>query len=200
MKKLTCKACSRFWYIEDSSLEALQHCPFCGTKLRQKQIPQTPNTLDVAIYMAYRGLGPNPLASPEKLRGYIMDIAPSMKRDLRILSHSFSEEYFSIVRSAFARELPEAEVELRRLSLLMVEDIGLSETSANQIQSSYLNALRLIRGIGLEEALLAEVQSYQPPAAGTAAPVLPSAHSHYLNPSPAGYEDSAGLGWEPSAA
>ena len=162
MKKITCSKCAGIWYVEDESLDSVCICPYCSLSIRKKQPLSVADSLDKAIYMAIAGLGDNALASPTRIGGYISDIAPNLKKELRVLTHSFREEYFSIVRTAFTHDLKTSEKEISKLVRLLIDEDGLSESWAKQIGSSYLGAIKLAHGIGLEEVLLADVVDIVP--------------------------------------
>lgn len=161
MKKITCNKCAGIWYVETESLDSVCTCPYCALPIREKQTLSDADSLDKAIYLAIAGLGDNALVSPTRIGGYISDIAPSLKKELRVLTHSFREEYFSIVRSAFSHDLKTAEKEIGKLVRLLIDEDGLSESWAKQIGSSYLGAIKLVQGIGLEEILLADVVEFE---------------------------------------
>ncbi len=161
MKKITCSKCAGIWYVEDESLDSVCICPYCSLSIRKKQPLSVADSLDKAIYMAIAGLGDNALASPTRIGGYISDIAPNLKKGLRVLTHSFREEYFSIVRTAFTHDLKTSEKEISKLVRLLIDEDGLSESWAKQIGSSYLGAIKLAHGIGLEEVLLADVVDFE---------------------------------------
>lgn len=161
MKKLTCRQCDRIWFVEESDLKSIRTCPYCAATIREKVKLSYPDSLDKAIYMAITGLGDNALASPTRIGGYISDIAPHLKKELRVLTHSFREEYFAIVRAAFTHDLKTSEKEIGKLVRLLIDEDGLSESWAKQIGSSYLGAIKLVHGIGLEEVLLADVVEFE---------------------------------------
>lgn len=161
MKKLTCRQCDRIWFVEESDLQSIKTCPYCAAAIREKVKLSYPDSLDKAIYMAITGLGDNALASPTRIGGYISDIAPHLKKELRVLTHSFREEYFSIVRAAFDCDIKTAEIEISKLTRLLIDEDGLSESWAKQVGSSYLGAIKLVHGIGLGEVLLADVVDFE---------------------------------------
>ena len=161
MKKLTCRQCARIWFVEESDLQSIRTCPYCATTIREKVKLSHPDSLDKAIYMAISGLGENALSAPTRIGGYISDIAPNLKKELRVLTHSFREEYFSIVRASFTHDLKTAEKEIGKLVRLLIDEDGLSESWAKQIGSSYLGAIKLVHGVGLEEVLLADVVEFE---------------------------------------
>lgn len=161
MKQITCSKCTQVWFVDEPNLQFITTCPYCAASIREKVKFSQPDSLDKAIYLAIEGLGNNALESPTRIGGYISDIAPNLKKELRVLSHTFREEYFSIVRSAFEHDIKTAEKEISKLIRLLIDEDGLSETWAKQIGSSYLDAIKLVNGIGLEEVLLADVTEYK---------------------------------------
>ena len=161
MKQITCSKCTQVWFVDEPNLQFITTCPYCAASIREKVKFSQPDSLDKAIYLAIEGLGNNALESPTRIGGYISDIAPNLKKELRVLSHTFREEYFSIVRSAFEHDIKTAEKEISKLIRLLIDEDGLSETWAKQIGSSYLDAIKLVNGIGLEEVLLADVAEYK---------------------------------------
>lgn len=164
MKKILCKRCSQSWFLEDAQLDKLQVCPFCAKPVREKADISRADTLDKAIYLTITSMGERILSQPHRIGGYICDIAPGLQKDVKILSRSFSEEYFSLVRTAYGKELPEAERLMKTLSRRLMDDEGLSESWSARISESYLGAIRLSRGIGMEEHLMLRIEDFRVPA------------------------------------
>lgn len=57
-----------------------------------------------------------------------------------------------------------AETLITKLRTLFIEEDGLSESWADTICDSYLGAVKLSKGIGLENELLVAIENYEPPA------------------------------------
>ena len=161
MKKITCNSCSNIWYLEDNAVEKLRVCPFCEKPVREKAGITKADSLDKAIYLTIHTIGETALDNPSRIGGCLCDIAPQLGKELRILSRSFPEEYFSLVRKAWSAELAEAERLMKQLTRRLMEDEGLSESWSDQISRSYLSAIRYSRGIGMSEKLLLKVEEFR---------------------------------------
>lgn len=185
MKKITCRKCSKTWYVDDQNLSSLVVCPYCAVSILEKRTITTADSLDKAIYLAFQGLGESALSSPTRIASYIADIAPEMKKEVRILSHSFREEYFIFVRNAFGSDMNTAEKEINKLIQLLMDEEGLSESWASQLGDGYLGAIRLCHGIGLDDILLADVADCAPATTATApSRTARQADSKTKNPAP----------------
>ena len=137
MKIIKCNHCGKKWYVEDFDIPEMQVCLFCGAALCKRKEISDLDSLDKVIYKAVTSLGDNAFAHPAQLSGYMMDIAPGFRKELRILSRAFNDEYFVLVKDAFSKDIQESDVILSKLRTLLVEDDGLSETWADLIYKSF---------------------------------------------------------------
>ena len=162
MQKIVCNQCGGKWYIDNADITQMRCCLYCQNPVRQKKEITTLDTLDKVIFKAVSSLGMDVLSQPRQLAGYMMDIAPEFKKELRILTRALSDEYYTIVRDAFSKDIASAELLISKLRTLLIEDDGLSESWADILCNSYMGAIRYFHGIGLEETLLATVENYEP--------------------------------------
>ena len=162
MQRIICNQCGGKWYIDNTDSSQMKCCLYCQKPLRQKKEITTLDTLDKVIFKAVSSLGMDVLSQPRQLAGYMMDIAPEFKKELRILTRALSDEYYTIVRDAFSKDIAGAELLISKLRTLLIEDDGLSESWADILCNSYMGAIRYFHGIGLEETLLATVENYEP--------------------------------------
>ena len=162
MQRIICNQCGGKWYIDNTDSSQMKCCLYCQKPLRQKKEITTLDTLDKVIFKAVSSLGMDVLSQPRQLAGYMMDIAPEFKKELRILTRALSDEYYTIVRDAFSKDIASAELLISKLRTLLIEDDGLSESWADILCNSYMGAIRYFHGIGLEETLLATVENYEP--------------------------------------
>lgn len=162
MLKIECTHCGGRWYVDDADKMRMKCCLYCQNPLHQKKEITTLDALDKVIFKAVSSLGTDALSQPRQLAGYMMDIAPEFKKELRILTRALSDEYYTIVRDAFAKDITSAELLISKLRTLLIEDDGLSESWADILCNSYMGAIRYFHGIGLEETLLASVENYEP--------------------------------------
>ena len=158
MKKVTCGHCAKKWYLDEDLLDQVQTCPFCSRPVREKVEITSADSLDKAIYLTIRTIGQSALENPSRIGGCLYDMAPQLRREIRILSRSLPEEYFSFVRKAWTAELPEAERLLKMMEKRLMEEEGLTENWTGQIRQAYFGAIRYSRGIGLKETLLLKVE------------------------------------------
>lgn len=165
MHKIVCNNCNGKWYIDKTDIDNMQCCLYCQKPIRQKKELTTFDSLDKVIFNAITCLGDNALSNPRQLSGYLMDTAPEFKKELRILIRALSDDYYLIIKEAFSADLGTAETLMTKLRTLLIEDDGLSESWADIIRDSYLGAVKLSKGIGLEDELLVSIEDYEPPAA-----------------------------------
>ena len=84
MQKIVCNQCGGKWYVDNADITQMKCCLYCKKPLRQKKEITTLDTLDKVIFKAVSSLGMDALSQPHQLAGYMMDIAPEFKRELRI--------------------------------------------------------------------------------------------------------------------
>lgn len=165
MQKIVCNNCNGKWYIDKADIDNMQCCLYCQKPLRKKKELTNLDSLDKVIFNAITCLGDNALSNPRQLSGYLMDTAPEFKKELRILIRALSDDYYLIIKEAFSADLGTAETLMTKLRTLLIEDDGLSESWADIIRDSYLGAVKLSKGIGLEDELLVSIEDYELPAA-----------------------------------
>ena len=89
MKQLKCSKCSKIWYVDDADLNSVNTCPFCSSQIRCKGTIGNIDTLGKAIYQAISTGGLDLLTSSERISGYLMDLLPDQRKEIRIsLRHS----------------------------------------------------------------------------------------------------------------
>ncbi len=149
MKKLKCKVCLKEWYVENSEVESLNVCPFCEVSIREKIMITEFDSLDKAIYSAIINKGIEILQYPQQLSGYLMDIAPKLKKEIRILSKTLDKEYMIYLKEIFEKEKTDNEIIIKKLKHLFIENEGLSENWADMICEALLEAIMYAKGIGM---------------------------------------------------
>lgn len=154
MKQLKCVICTEKWYVEENDIDKLNSCPFCSSNIREKTIFTTFDSLDKAIYVAFIELGIRIFEKPKQLFSYLLDVAPSLKKDIRIFSKAFSEEYTEYIKVALEQENELAKITINKIKHLMMED-GMSEEWAEKICNQLLGAIVYIKE---EESSLTKVE------------------------------------------
>ncbi len=144
MKKLKCEVCSKEWYVEDSKMDEFNTCPFCEISIQEKIVISEFNSLDKAIYSAIMSRGIEILQHPQQLLGYLMDIEPKLKKEIRIFSKIFNEEYMIYVKDIFEKKGKDMEAAIEKLRYLLIENEGLSEKWVDMICGSLFGAVSYI--------------------------------------------------------
>ncbi len=157
LKKIKCKLCLQHWYMEDEEVDKIKACPVCLADLRKKGTISKADSLGKALYMAVSERGRDILANPSQISGYLFDIVPELRKEVRIFSKFFSGEYLAVYRDAFEMDIPDAEVSMNKLKHALVEEEGLSQTWADMLYENCLTAIKYTKGIGLQDIMLAEV-------------------------------------------
>lgn len=161
MKKLRCKLCNATWYIEEEMFDKQNVCPCCAKELREKVDIVEFDSLDKAIYGVITKAGINILQNPRQLLGYLLDIAPELKKEIRIFSKAYNEEYLMYVRDVFEKEISEAELVLYKLRHIFIEEEGLSENWADMLCAGIWGAVKYTKGIGISTITFAEIEEIE---------------------------------------
>ena len=157
MKQLKCLKCSKIWYVDDAELNSVSTCPFCSSQIRYKGTIGNIDTLGKAIYQAISAGGLDLLTSSEKISGYLLDLMPDQKKEIRIFTKTFDEDYLSMYRNAFNQAENDIEVTMNKLKSVFIEEEGLSETWANMLCENCQMAITYYQGQGIPDILSAEI-------------------------------------------
>lgn len=157
MKQFKCNACAKSWYVDDGEANNIIACPFCSTIIRQKGTIDGIDTLGKAIYKTISDCGIDILANKDKISGYLLDIVPSLKKEVRIFSKTFDDDYMAIYRTAFGQNTNKVILTMNRLRRLFIEEEGLSEVWADTICDNCQQAVLYYNGEGLPDIIFAEI-------------------------------------------
>lgn len=157
MNRLKCLKCSKLWYVDDVELDFVNICPFCSSKIRSKGTVGNIDTLGKAIYQAISIGGLDLLTSSEKISGYLMDLLPDKKKEIRIFTKTFDGDYLSMYRNIFERTENDIEVTMNKLRSVFIEEEGLSETWANMLCENCQMAIDYYQGKSMLDVLAAEI-------------------------------------------
>ena len=160
MKKVKCDSCAGTWIIEDTDLEKLKVCPYCEVSIQGEIEFSEYDTLDKAIYGAIAKMGKGILMNPRQLSGFMMDTAPGLKKEIRIFSKTVNEDYAGQIKSAFEEDVEAAEVTIKKLHHLFVEEEGLSDNWADMLCESLYGAILYTNGIGTTKIINVEISDY----------------------------------------
>ena len=160
MKRIKCDSCAGKWMIENADLEKLTVCPYCGVSIQGEVEFSEYDTLDKAIYAAISKLGKAVLLNPKQLSGFMMDMAPGLKKEIRIFSKTVNEDYVGHIKSAFEENVEAAEVTINKLHHLFVEEEGLSDNWADMLCAGLYGAILYTKGIGTTRIINAEISDY----------------------------------------
>lgn len=157
MKQLKCLKCSKIWYVDDADLNSVNTCPFCSSQIRCKGTIGNIDTLGKAIYQAISTGGLDLLTSSERISGYLMDLLPDQRKEIRIFTKTFDEDYLSMYRNAFKQTENDINVTMNKLRSVFVEEEGLSDTWANMLCENCQMAIAYYQGKGIPDILSAEI-------------------------------------------
>lgn len=161
MKKIRCASCFKKWYVDDEELNFVLVCPYCASQIKQKCDAIGKDTLGKVIYKAIMDLGLDILDSPIRISGYLLDMAPELRKEIRIFSKIFNEEYLSIFKAAFDQELKAAETTINKLKNLFVEEEALSEKWADKLCENCMMSIKYYKRIGMSDVITAEIEDVQ---------------------------------------
>ena len=139
MKKITCKNCNESWYINNQDINKQKNCPFCSSNIKKRETIVTIDTLEKALYVVIQKFGEDILFNSSKMHGYLMDLAPSLKKEIKIYSKSINTEQVNLIKDALNQPENEARHTLERLRFFLVEEEGLSEQWATMIIECLFN-------------------------------------------------------------
>lgn len=147
MKSIKCELCEGVWIVEDKDLENQKVCPYCTTSLQGEVEFSDCDSLDKAIYSAIKRMGRDIFQKPRQLSAFMMDIAPGLKKEIRIFLKAFSEDYFGYIEKAFEQKIEEVEMTISKLHHLFVEEEGLSDCWAEILCRGLYGAILYTKGI-----------------------------------------------------
>lgn len=175
MKKIKCAGCSREWYVEDSDMSSVMNCPYCVVSIREKEEMTGLDTLGKAIYKVITDYGMDSLAGLDRIKSFLLDIAPELNREICVFSRALAvnEKYFLTFQHAFNQEPTEAEASMRKLKCWIQED-GFSETWANMICENCLMSIRYYKGFAVHGKITAEVEDCKDKTEGDKQSQLPA--------------------------
>ena len=146
MKKIKCQQCNGIWFVEDSDLERQKVCPYCISSIQGKKEIQEFRSLDKVIYGAISKIGIDVFQTPQQLTALMMDMAPELRKEIRIFSKTITAEYIGCVREAFVQDIESAKATIKKLNTIFIEEEGLSETWAGMICNGLLGAVMYYKG------------------------------------------------------
>ena len=177
MHKIICNYCAGTWFVEQTSTEKIKVCPYCGESIRQSIEITSFDTLEKVLYKAIQNSGSSAFENPNQLISFMMDLAPNMKKEIRILSKSLTADCLKAVRTVFDSPFDSIDVSISKLKYHLTEDEGLSDAWTELICSTYVETIKYLHGIGLGEivtALIEEIHLVEKPTDNTALTVVSS--------------------------
>lgn len=153
MKKIKCQLCGGTWIVENFNLEKQKVCPYCLSSVQKKIEFENYDSLGKAIYGAVINNENGTLLNFRQLSGFMMDIAPNLKKEIRIFSKVMSDNHSIYIESLFSKNLDEADAIIKKLRQLFIDEDGLSETWADTICEGLHSATMYYNGIGTVEMM-----------------------------------------------
>ncbi|MEE0913156.1 MAG: tetratricopeptide repeat protein [Ruminococcus sp.] len=139
MKKLICKNCSGKWIVSNEDYYNLKKCPYCSNQLFEKRNFSEIDSLDKAIYNAIERWGVEVFQNPQKLSGYMLDMVPELKKEIRIFSKALLPQFVKYVIDAFNGKESEAIIQFKKLKEELIDNEGLSDAWGELIYKSLYN-------------------------------------------------------------
>ena len=135
MIQIKCQCCNKEWIVHNKSIKEQKVCPFCGVAIVDKAGFDDYSTLDKVIYGAIVKRGIDIIQKPDQLIGFMLDTAPKLKKEIRILARTILsiEEYSPYVNNLFAQNSVDLDNTLLHIRHILIEEEGLSETWADII-------------------------------------------------------------------
>jgi hypothetical protein len=148
MKKIQCESCQKIWYVNDADLNSQNLCPCCGVVIREKTEFTNYDSLDKAIFGAISLQGKGILQNPEKLAAFMRDIAPDLRKEIRVFSNNVKADYTDHLAIVFEQETETAKAAMDKLRIQFIEIDGLSAESADMLYDGLYGAFLYTKGIG----------------------------------------------------
>lgn len=101
------------------------------------------------------------LASVGKISGFLYDVVPELKKEIKIFTKTFDEEYLALYRDSFSQDLKSVELTMNKLRQFFIEEEGLSEIWADILCENCYQAVMYYHGEGLPEIMLAEISDWE---------------------------------------
>lgn len=160
MKQIKCNACGKNWYIDNGKEGDLKECPFCNVPVRKKIELEEPETLGEAIYHVVTQNGLEILSDMGRMAGYLYDIVPGLKKEIRIFEKSFDEKCIARYKEAFEQDLELAKGTLAIMKEIFVEEEGLSDSWADILYKNCFQAVSYYHGEGRSEIIDVEISDF----------------------------------------
>lgn len=164
MKKIKCKNCQNIWVIKDKSLEHINICPFCGAKLKEEIDLEQIDSLDKLIYHVISKMGVETINDINRFTAIMIDIAPDLKKEIRIFSKNVTGIYAGFVSDIICGEINEVEPIVNKMRFLLVENEGLSENWAELICNGLHGAAKYLNGDIPTKLVDLDVEDYSVPS------------------------------------
>lgn len=145
------------WYVDNGEENFVMTCPFCSSSAREKQSITEIDTLAKAIFKAVSEHGIEMLTSSGRISGYLFDMVPGLKKEIRIFSKAFNSNYIALYREAFDLNIDTVKLVMKKLKTFFVEEDGLSDYWADLLCENCFQAIIYFKGKGLPEKLFIEV-------------------------------------------
>lgn len=157
MKQIRCETCSGKWFVADDDLDRQRVCPYCCSSIHGAVEFSEYDSLDKAIYGAVTRMGKDIIQNPRQLSGFMLDMAPMLKREISFFSKTITDDYVVHIKNAFDAETDSLDSVINKLHHLFVEEEGLSESWADMLCTGLHGAILYYRGIGTTRIINAEV-------------------------------------------
>lgn len=161
MKRFKCDVCSGIWIVEDTDMEKQKVCPFCASSIQETIEFSAYDSLDKVIYKAVIKKGKDILRNPKQLFGFIMDTAPNLKKETRILSKIVSDNYMEYIRDAFEQKIDVVETTMNKIHNLFVKEEGLSNDWADILCRGFYGAIQYINGVGTTKHINVKIDDFE---------------------------------------
>lgn len=147
LKKVNCIHCDNEWYVEESKKGQVKACPFCKKEIPVKKVFEKIDSLDKALHTVIVNEGKHIVKKPEVLSGYLLNIAPQLEKEIKILTRILTEEYALLWLEAFKQDEKQQADTFVKLQNLFVEEEGVSEKWAATLVSGLKGAVLYSKGI-----------------------------------------------------
>jgi hypothetical protein len=137
-------------------------CPYCAAVLQGETQVTNFDSLDKALYGAISQKGKEILHNPSQLSGYLMDTAPTLKKEIRIFTTHLHKDYIHYIAEAIEQDLEKGKITIEKLRYHFVEDEGLSDKSADMICTGVKGAILYLKGVGTARLTHAKVREFLP--------------------------------------
>ena len=169
--KIRCRTCSGEWYATWDKFD-IKACPYCSAPMgteHSKGIPEC-GTMGEALYYAVKQMGEDAFDDPVKLVAIMTDIAPAMRKEVKIFSKMLDGKVPRLLKSIFFPDEGADTGDIKKLHIVLTTEEGLPGEWADFLCGAVQEALTFdekprVANADISDTWLIKDQFYKPGSA-----------------------------------